>query len=86
MTLPFVFPNWDVQKSQDWATRYVCWQAIVLTLAFVAMLFNSMYGQKSSFATVISVAFIISNIALAIGTLLFKHFQNFVVMQQWSEA
>jgi len=86
MTLPYVFPSWDEQKSQTWATWYVCIQAFILTAAFSAMLINSMFGKKSPFVTTISVAFVISDVAIALGTLLFNKFENYVVTDQWAEA
>jgi hypothetical protein len=50
------------------------------------MLINSMFGKKSPFVTTISVAFIISDVAIALGTLLFNKFENYVVTDQWAEA
>lgn len=79
--LPFPFPDWDIDKSQKvtiWSTSI---QACVLTFAFGAMLINSMYGKKSTFVTLLSLAFIISDIALARSVVLFRDFQSNVITE-----
>jgi hypothetical protein len=79
--LPLPFPDWDLDKSQKvtiWSTSI---QACVLTFAFGAMLVNSMFGKKSNFVTLLSLAFIISDIALARSVVLFRNFQSNVVAE-----
>ena len=72
MPLPYVFPGWTMEKSKKVATIYLIVQAAVLMVAFSAMLINSLFGKTLQFVTLISVAFIISNTALAVATLLFN--------------
>jgi hypothetical protein len=45
------------------------------------MLVNSMFGKKSNFVTLLSLAFIISDIALARSVVLFRNFQSNVVAE-----
>jgi hypothetical protein len=79
-SLPLPFPGWDMKTSQRvtiWSTSI---QAGVLTLAFSAMLLSSVYfGKKSRFVTLLSLAFILSDIALARSVVLFRDFQDGVL-------
>jgi ABC-type sulfate transport system permease subunit len=59
---------------------------MILTAAFAAMLINSRFAQKSIFVTIISLAFMVSDIALGIGTLLFNRFQGYVTTDQFAMA
>lgn len=81
-----LFPNWSMQTTQQVATIYVCVQGVALTALFTVMLLHSKQGQPSRFVTLLSVCFMIGNIALAIATVLFNKFEGYVLHQQWHEA
>lgn len=72
MGLVYVFPNWSMLFSKQVCTWYILVQAFVLMLAFLALLINSLFGKTLKFVTWISFSFIVSNVALAIGTVLFN--------------
>lgn len=83
MPIPF---GWELLRSQKitiWSTSI---QAGVLTLAFAAMLTNSLYGKKSLFVLLLSLAFIVSDIALALTVPLFRDTQTAVLYKQWQTA
>lgn len=81
-----LFPNWSMQTTQQVATVYVCVQGVVLTCIFSTMLYHSRQGQPSQFVTVLSICFIVGNLALAIATLLFNKFESYVLHQDWHKA
>lgn len=86
MGLPMLFPNWTMEKSRSVTQMYLIIQAIVLTIALSALLINSMFGKTLKFVTLISCAFIISNISIAVATLLFTQFQNTVLTENFALA
>jgi hypothetical protein len=75
-----------MQLSRQVCTWYVGVQAIVLMIAFLALLINSLFGKSLRFVTLISFAFIISNIALAIGTILFNTQNQEVLSQHFDQV
>ena len=60
--------------------------ATVLTAAFSAMLINSLFGKRLQFVTLLSISFVISNILLAIATVVFTKFQTDVITNRIEEA
>jgi hypothetical protein len=57
-----------------------------LTLLFTAVLLNSLRGRRSCQVTGLSILFMISDISLAVATVIFKKFQSFVLKGEWLKA
>jgi len=74
-----LFPNWSWEKTQHVTTVYVCVQAGFLTVLFTAVLLNSLRGRRSYQVTGLSFLFMISDVSLAIATVIFKQFQDYVL-------
>ena len=50
------------------------------------MITNSCYGKHSPFVTWISISFVVSDVALAIATCMFKTFEDHVLNSEWHAA
>jgi hypothetical protein len=73
MGLFYIWPEWTMEKSRKVATYYVTVQAFLFTVAYGALLINSiMFGKQLTMVTMISISFMLSNIALAVASFLFN--------------